>query len=194
MERHIEKYFGKYVNVFHEISSPDIHVDICIIEPTSERNYYTLVTMGMGAHRMKVPEVLADKKLDRAEILVTLPSDWEIHNQAERWYWPIRWLKILAHLPGEEDSWLGYGHTIPNGEPFADNTDLCCVLLTMPCFFGTECAVCALPNGNAVNFYQIVPLYEKEVEYKIKYGIKTLEELFGDDFDMVKDIHRPSIC
>ena len=52
VEAHIEQHFGHFSNVFHEIASPDIHVDIAIVEPTPERNYYTLVTMGMGAHRM----------------------------------------------------------------------------------------------------------------------------------------------
>lgn len=52
LEAHIDKYFGKSKNVFHEIASPDIHVDIYIIEPTRKRNYYTLITSGMGAHRM----------------------------------------------------------------------------------------------------------------------------------------------
>ena len=26
--------FGNYKNVFHEIASPDIHLDVCIVEPT----------------------------------------------------------------------------------------------------------------------------------------------------------------
>ena len=56
VEGHIEQYFGKVENVFHELVSPDIHVDICMVPPTEERDYYTLVTMGMGAHRMNVPE------------------------------------------------------------------------------------------------------------------------------------------
>lgn len=52
---------------FHEIVSPDIHIDVAIIEPTPERNYYTLVTMGMGAHRMSVPLSLEGENFDRAE-------------------------------------------------------------------------------------------------------------------------------
>ena len=48
-----EQYFGEVENVFHELVSPDIHVDICIVPPSEKRDYYTLVTMGMGAHRMK---------------------------------------------------------------------------------------------------------------------------------------------
>ena len=52
VEAHLERYFGPCDNVFHEIMSPDIHVDIYIMKPTPERNYYVLSTFGMGAHRM----------------------------------------------------------------------------------------------------------------------------------------------
>lgn len=30
---HIEKSFGSVTNILHEIVSPDIHVDICVIPP-----------------------------------------------------------------------------------------------------------------------------------------------------------------
>ena len=56
VEGHIQQYFGKFENVFHELASPDIHVDICVVPPSEERDYYTLVTMGIGAHRMNVPQ------------------------------------------------------------------------------------------------------------------------------------------
>ena len=41
VEGHIQQYFGKFENVFHELSSPDIHVDICVVPPSEERDYYT---------------------------------------------------------------------------------------------------------------------------------------------------------
>jgi len=190
---HIAAGFGGYENVFHEIVSPDIHVDICAIDPTPERNHYTLVTMGMGAHRMNVPKEIRHNKLDRAELLITLPPDWKIRDSDEKWYWPIRWLKILARLPGEHDTWLGYGHTVPNGEPFADNTELCGVMLTMPYFFGNEASVCKLPGGEEIRFYQVVPLYEDEMDFKIAYGAEALEDLFPEDFDLVLDINRKNV-
>ena len=91
VEAHMERYFGHCDNVFHEIMSPDIHVDIYIMPPTPERNYYVLSTFGMGAHRMNVPAELAEQKLERAELIVTLPPDWKISEPGEQWYWPIRW-------------------------------------------------------------------------------------------------------
>ena len=80
---------------------------------------------GMGAHRMNVPEELAEYKLERAELAIALPSDWKLDQESmkdEKWYWPIRLLKSLARLPINCDSWLGHGHTVENREPFADNT------------------------------------------------------------------------
>jgi Suppressor of fused protein (SUFU). len=133
VEAHVKEQFGDFENVFHELVSPDIHVDIAIVDPTPERDYYTLVTMGMGAHKMNTPSELAEYKLERAEVMICLPSDWDIHNEDETWYWPIRWLKILARLPIEHDTWLGWGHTIPVGDaPVAENADFKCFMLLNP--------------------------------------------------------------
>ena len=55
LDNHIEKYFGKATTVVHEFFSEDIHVDVSIIPPHEEHNYYTLVTTGMGAFSMKIP-------------------------------------------------------------------------------------------------------------------------------------------
>jgi len=193
IERHIGSHFGKFENVLHEIVSPDIHVDICVISPTPERNYYTLVTMGMGAHRMNVPKEAKKMGLERAEVLISLPPDWDIQNDDEKWYWPLRWLKILARLPGEHKTWLGYGHTVPNGAPFAENTELSGVMLTMPYYFGQEASACKLPNGDKVNFYQIIALHENEMNFKIANSAEALEDLFPEDFDMVLDVARESL-
>jgi len=177
VEGHIEQYFGEVENVFHELVSPDIHVDICIVPPTEERDYYTLVTMGMGAHRMNVPEELAEYKLERAELAIALPADWKLDQESmkdEKWYWPIRLLKSLARLPINCDSWLGHGHTVENREPFADNTKLCTATLIGPQDTEDGSEVCTLPGGEEVNFYQVIPLYEDELDYKLEHDVDAL--------------------
>jgi tetratricopeptide (TPR) repeat protein len=182
LEAHIEKYFGTYKNVFHEIASPDIHVDIAVLDPTPERNYYVLVTMGMGAHGMTMPAELENSGLERAELMVCLPPDWNLEDlKDENWYWPLRWLKIMARLPIEEDSWLGWGHTVPNGGPFAENTRFTAMLLLNPGAFDEKSFECAMPDGSVVNFYQMVPLYEEEVEMKLNNGAEKLLEYFDDE-------------
>ena len=177
VEGHIQQYFGKVENVFHELVSPDIHVDICMVPPTEERDYCTLVTMGMGAHRMNVPEELAEYKLERAELAIALPADWKLDQESmkdEKWYWPIRLLKSLARLPINCDSWLGHGHTVENREPFADNTKLCTATLIGPQDTEDGSEVCTLPGGEEVNFYQVIPLYEDELDYKLEHDTDAL--------------------
>ena len=177
VEGHIDQYFGNVENVFHELVSPDIHVDICVVPPSEERDYYTLVTMGMGAHRMNVPEELAEYKLERAELAIALPADWKLDQESmkdEKWYWPIRLLKSLARLPIDCDSWLGHGHTVENREPFADNTKLCTATLIGPQDTEDGSEVCTLPGGEEVNFYQVIPLYEDELDYKLEHDVDAL--------------------
>ena len=177
VEGHIEQYFGKFENVFHELVSPDIHVDICVVPPSEERDYCTLVTMGMGAHRMNVPEELAEYKLERAELAIALPADWKLDQESmkdEKWYWPIRLLKSLARLPIASDTWLGFGHTMDNKENFAENTKLCAAILTGPQSTEEGGEVCTLPGGEEVNFYQVIPLYRDELEYKLAHDADAL--------------------
>ena len=191
IEGHIQQYFGDFENVFHELASPDIHVDICVVQPSAERDYYTLVTMGMGAHRMNVPEELAEYKLERAELAIALPKDWKLKQEDmrdERWYWPIRLLKTLARLPIASDTWLGFGHTMDHEEPFTEDTELCAAILTGP--QGTEegSEVCVLPGGEEVNFYQVIPLYRDELEYKLAHDADALlDKMNGISFVVEPD-------
>ena len=198
VEEHIEQYFGKFENVFHELDSPDIHVDICVVPPSEERDYYTLVTMGMGAHRMNVPEELAEYKLERAELAIALPGNWKLKHEDlknERWYWPIRLLKTLARLPIASDTWLGFGHTMDNEDDFAKDTKLCAAMLTGPQDTEDGSEVCILPSGEEVNFYQVIPLYRDELEYKMEHDADALlDKMNGISFVVEPDRQDAITC
>lgn len=194
LEKFITDTFGDFQTVMHELVSPDIHVDIAVIPPADHRNYYTLVTMGMGAHSMNVPKELKKRKLERAEIVVCLPPDWNINSEDEKWFWPVRWLKVLARLPIESDTWLGSGHTVQNGGPFAENTKLSCALLVRA--FGNEkdYEPLKLKNGDIINFYHMIPVYDEEMKYKMSNGAGALLDLFDDEMTPVIDINRKNYC
>ncbi|MBM6828829.1 suppressor of fused domain protein [Anaerotignum lactatifermentans] len=188
-EEHIESYFGRAEAVLHEILATQIQVDIYLIPPVKGREYYTLVTLGMGAYPMNVPEDLAGHGLERAELMITLPPDWKVRERDETWDWPIRLLGGLACLPMETDSWLGWGHTMDNEVPFAENTELsAAMLIEAQALEGSE--IILLPTGELVNFYQILPLYPEELEEKLTYGADNL--LAGmAEMDHVVSIDRP---
>lgn len=125
LEKTIIKSFGAFDSVMHEIVSPDIHLDVAVVPPNEKYPYYKLVTMGMGAYRMNVPDEFKKYKLEHAELVIFLPPDWNIKSSDERDFWPIRQLKSIARLPIYNDTWLGYGHSITANEdssPVAENT------------------------------------------------------------------------
>jgi len=191
VESHIEKFFGKVEKVFHELYSPDIHCDVELIDPTPERNYYTLVTVGMGAHRMNIPERLLSNGIDRAELIICLPPDWDFKSKDDNYTWPLNLIKYLARLPGDNNTWLGYGHTVPTGK-LAANTDLSgCILLGIQ-DAPEGAAVCALPDAEQILFYQVIPLYEEEMNFKVENGTDALLE-YMEDVDHVVDIKRQNI-
>ncbi len=194
IEKHIERYFGPPENAIRDLLSPDIRTDVLTVPPREGRNCLTLVTAGMGARRMNVPAELADRGLERAELVVALPADWKLDRESlkdERRCWPVRLLQSLARLPLEGDAWLGLGHTVENGGPFAENTKFCAVLLIGPQGAAEGAGVCVLPGGEKVNFYQVIPLYWDETEYKLAHDAAALlEKMEGMTF--VADPGRPS--
>ena len=194
LEDYIAQNIGTFDDVFHELVSPDIHCDIYLIKPTPERNYYTLVTGGMGAFDMFVPE--GYEGAINAELMIHLPADWDIKSEDEKDYWPIRWLKILARLPIEQQTYLGWGHTIPTGEPI-EGTLFDCFMLIGTDDKNNENALASLPSGRQVQFFTLLPLYEQETLFKLENGAEALTELFEEKdipYPPIIDVNRPNVC
>lgn len=193
IEEHIKEYFGDFPTIFHETNSQDFICDIACIPPSPERNYYTLITIGMGAHIMNIPDTLEVEEFGRAELLICLPPDWKLGENSAEWFWPISLLKSLARLPSNHDSWLGWGHSVDNRETFSPNADFSAALLLYPEDVPTDALACALPNGDKVNFFEIVPLYYDEMIYKVSHGAKALLERMNS-FGHIVDINRKCVC
>lgn len=193
---HIEKHVGKIHLVLHEIISEQVHIDVYWVKPTPERPFHTFVTSGMSDKPMNTPEGV--EGCDYAELSICLPEDWKLSEEDlndENNYWPIRWLKYLARFPHEYNTWFGFGHTIPNGdpaEPFAENTKLNTMLLLPTIVFKKDFHTLALEN-KSIDFYTLIPLYSEEVALKMKKGVEALFDGF-DAFGVtdIVQVDRPS--
>jgi hypothetical protein len=197
--QHIAEHIGKPKYVFHELISELIHVDVHLVEPTPERDYYTLVTSGMCDQPMTVPA--GAEALRFAELLICLPPNWPLTQEAfqdEANYWPIRWLKMLARLPHEYNTWLGELHTIPNGDPpmpFAGDTGLCCMMLARPVLLPVGAWQLVVDAEKYVQFYCLMPLYREEMELKLREGADVLlERLDASGVTELLDIGRENVC
>ncbi len=184
IENHADQYLGEAESVFHELLSDKVHIDVHVIRPTPERNFYTLYTTGMSALPMNTPEDAQDYKY--AELMICLPPDWplleEELEQVDN-YWPIRWLKTMARLPHDYDTWLSWGHTVPNGDPampFSDNTDMCSFIVLPPLETDEDFLTLDMEDGQTVHFYAILPIYLEELEHKLEYGLDALLDRFEE--------------
>lgn len=199
VSEYIIQQYGDYELVAHEMVSPDIHCDIVIVNPTEEQPYYKLVTMGAGAYKMNIPKEYKSKVCDRAEYVIFLPKDWNLKSDKEKDYWPIRMLKTVARLPVRSDDWLFYSHTVnltEDGSPVAENTQFnSCVLLVSK---GKNQFVkpLKLGRGKKVAFYQLYPLYQEELEYKLENSFLDLWDKVDEEElnNQVINIHRKNFC
>ena len=195
VENFIKKEYGAYDEVFHEIVSPDVHLDIVIVPPTDEQPYYKLVTMGAGAYKMNVPNELKKYKLERAEYVIFLPKEWDIKSDKEEYYWAIRQLKAIARLPINCDSWLAFGHTVTANEdssPVAENTKFNSFVLLNSIGKNNQIVKPLKLNlFEEINFYQLFPLYQEELEYKLEHSLDDLfNKIAEEDLDFIVNINR----
>jgi hypothetical protein len=206
ISNHIEMHVGKIESVFHEILSDLVHIDVHWVKPTDELPYNVLVTSGMSDLPMNTPEGIGVSK--HIELCVLLPKDWKLTAEDyslmedvfkdENNYWPVRWLKIIARFPHEYDTWVGHGHTIPNGEnadPFSDNTQLGCMILFPSISLSGDFFELKINDNKIINFYCLYPLYKEEMDFKLKKGADALIEKFEkfNIFDDI-DINRKNTC
>lgn len=187
---HIEKHLGKVETVFHEIVSDTVHIDVHWVVPSEDFPFHRLVTSGMSDLPMPTPEGAQAPR--HVELMMTLPADWKIDQASfedEAWYWPVRVLKTLARLPHKYDTWLGFGHTVPNGdppEPYAGNTALCGAIILPSITVPEEFHRLPIHQDKEITFYAVVPLFENEMNLKLRKGVDALLSLF--DKKKVSDI------
>lgn len=180
---HVEKHIAPIEYVMHEILSDLVHVDVHCLKTSEELPARILVTSGMAERPMTLPEGYPFPPY--LELCIALPPDWrlsaeegESEEEAERWYWPIRWLKILARLPHEYETFLGEGHTVPHGdppEPYSDDSPFVCVMLVQPYFLEPEHAEFRA-GTREVQILQVAPLFPEEVELKLREGAEAVLE------------------
>lgn len=196
IEAHVEEYFGPIESVYHELASEYVHLDVLQVPAHDGCPFHMLVTCGMSARPMTVPRGSEDRRY--AELVIGLPADWPLDEESwrdERFYWPIRTLKLLARLPHAYGTFLGVGHTIPNGdppEPYGPGTKLCCALIAPPLMIPDRAERLELDDG-PLHFYGVIGLHRQEMELKLAGGMDELaDHLDAADISEVLDPGRPS--
>lgn len=191
VEAHVEAHLGEVAVVWHELVSLHVHVDVLIVEPTQERPWRTLVTVGMS----QFPMLGEGGETWYAELVMALPPDWAIERPEGGASWPLTLLQFLARLPHQYDTLLWTGHTVPNDDPpqpYAESTSLCGALIA-PLLLGPD-ELATLPHdGHEISFLSVIPLHAAEMDYKLANGTAALYDRLDEaELSELLDERRPS--
>ncbi|EOQ28978.1 TPA: suppressor of fused domain protein [Bacillus thuringiensis] len=193
---HVTKYFGTIQNTIIEIvPGSNVSVNIHIIPPSMNKDFVTLVTTGMSDVPMGYSNEESEFKY--AELLLKLPSSWLVgkeNMEDKNYYWPLEWLRKVAHIPHIYDGWLAEGVILPNGEPpqpFASNTNLSCIMVCRPKESGLDKV--QVEQGD-INIYTLVPIYEEERNLALEKGYEYLFKKMNEKgISDVLDINRVNV-
>ena len=176
LEAHLRAYLGPCATVYHEIVSTTVHLDLYIYAPTEARPYFTIVTSGISARPLHVPE--GAEEFGRLELMLYLPADWNFDFKAggEAAWWPFRLLKFLGRFVHEYRTFLAPGHTVAESdppEPYMNNTLLSMALLLSPVLEEEGFDQLAI-EGTPCRFLWVWPITNDEGRLKIKVGLQAL--------------------
>jgi hypothetical protein len=168
------RLFGEAASVSHEIVPLVPHIDVYSYNPGHRgRDFCTLITGGMSDLEMNVPAEA--KRAPRRVELVFYCSE-----QRQEY---IDTLRQLAHFPHAYKTWIGSGHTMPNGDPPEPlwGSAVLDTILFMPTIVRPDDALADQLSlaGQPVHFLWVVPLTTPETNLKLAKGFNAILDLFG---------------
>ena len=197
VEAHLEKHFGKCAGVFHEIMSFNVHIDLFLYEATPEKPYATVVTVGASDQPLKTPE--GAEIFQYIELYMHLPADWPMPDGGdmdEQFYWPFRVLKQMARFPHQLNTFLAYGHTVPNDNPpvpYAYDCPFECVLMTEPLFEPKPFKKMEFEE-RTLTFLQVVPITKAETDIKLALGTDILVDTLLEKVKLTPELNLQREC
>ena len=154
-----------------------------------------IVTDGLSEYKMPVHQKYKGREFN--ELYFCLPSYWEWEDTMNpRMNWTFHWIQRLVKHVVEKETWYGHGHTIPCG---ADATRISETMhqnhfiLSDPILLQKEME--PMRSGDkTINFLAIIPVFQKELEYKIARGtLKLFTRLANNRVSEKLDDFRGSV-
>lgn len=122
-----------------------------------------IFTVGLSFQPMRVPT--GSEAFRHAELVMLLPDDWpESPDPSKLEAWPWRWLRTIAHYPGENDTWLGgprstFANSDPP-EPIEEGLKFCGFFLCYDMAFDSFVS----DDGRTIRFVTVMPIYREELD------------------------------
>jgi hypothetical protein len=173
VEENLIQVFG--ASQVSRVYNIDDTVSVFAIDLSLTKRVKVFVTSGLNLHHMNVPDHLKSQK--SCEIYFCVPSYWEILNDLQpETNWILKWLELVVKYIKSSENWLGAGHTLKCGVdklPLSPTMKQEYFVFSHPILLSEEFAHFKSFNDET-NLYALIPLFEKEFEYKQRKGIEKL--------------------
>lgn len=203
IDDHLNYIFpGRKTGLHIDPSGAKYQIDINIMYPTDDEDFYVIYTSGMSSEDMLLPEGLEKDypEFKRAELFMLLPKNWDIDNMVSpipkhETYWPMQLLRMLARFHYEFFTWIGPGYTVEYSS-FANNTKLSAAMVVS---LGNDISIIKTKDNKLISLYLVIPLYKEEVKYKMQHGYEAFIDKFAENFppdngrEWIIDINRKNI-
>ena len=165
LRQHYENYFGLTGKRLTLEKGPKekLHSEFHVLEfpPNQKHSMFCYCTAGMSADRLD----------DNLIELVVYPP--KAHDSL------VELLTICASyhrnvLP------LNIHHTVNIGQPWLDDSTCDHAFISLPYLDGHELEIFNFDNNKEIHCYWLIPITEKERDFKIENGCEALEQLFEE--------------
>jgi hypothetical protein len=163
------------------------------IKATKKRPYHIIFTSGLSQKEQAVNVKCEEYK--HIELYFCLPDYWKVDDRSPEYNWPIHWLNRIAEVPQKKNSWFGPGDTLPAGAPPKNISSMMeenHFILAEPMKIEqlTELEL----NDKKVRFLSIIPIYQKEFDYKLRNSAKVLIAKYQHkNYNELIDNYRESV-
>ena len=164
LRKHYENYFGITGQklILEKGPKDKLHPDFYVLEfkPNERHAFWIYCSVGMSLDRQDdslIEVFVFSPRQDEAQVeLITVTASYHRNK-----------------LP------LNINHTINIGRPWLDDSKLNHCFISLPYLDGTDLELFEFDNKE-IHCYWLIPITEKERDYKIDNGSEALEQLFED--------------
>jgi hypothetical protein len=194
ISRYADGIMGNSAQDFHEIYSPDIHVDLLHYAPSKTRDFHYVVTSGMSDAPMTDGDSQA--ACSRLELVMALPSHWNVSPEGFKdpptWR-PFRLLKAVARYPHCNRTYFARGHTAPlEHDPLL--SPMVAVLLMPPILVPEFGRPLDIGQGKKIEFLAVYLIHQDELDLKLNGSFDQLLAGFAKhELTELYDPTRPSV-
>lgn len=190
VEQYIEEQVGPIRHILTEPTRFELSIDLLMVEPSGNRTTQLILTRGLGALPLHVPEFFEQDHRNRVELALAVSPDY---TEKSRLDWPIRLLHALARQPLDDTSVLHDLAVLELDDSLVKASGYRAVLLS----YCAECHLVEpaieLPRGDRVIFLQVIPLLADELSFIQENSPEDFLRTVYQAFPIMADVSRQSL-